>query len=280
VTILFEGVDREVVNFGGILDMATELFTHLGIAFMNPGGPKSGVGTPHSVSQFVSIDTDKLLEVAAQEGFGKRKQDALKALCFKRDGNRCVLTDAPFKPTTPTGMEPILSHVVPNSVHSKPDTLKCIAMLAGTGVRDLVIKNLNSIGNVVNLEMNAHATYDDIEWTIQANKDHDKVTYTFKMLSGDDSPAPGYIQLKHGEEIRFASGKAEDINKLGGGPLPALCNLQYAVARVLHMSGAADIITKWKDDADCSDLPHICIASTDFANILTAKLLLNSGQPL
>jgi hypothetical protein len=47
---------------------------------MNPGGPKSGVGTPHSVSKFISIDTDKLLEIAAQEGFGKRKQDALKAL--------------------------------------------------------------------------------------------------------------------------------------------------------------------------------------------------------
>jgi hypothetical protein len=73
--------------------MASELFTHLGIActcyyqpaecggpdnqaelVMNPGGPKSGVGTPHSVSQFISIDTDKLLEVAAQEGFGKRNK--------------------------------------------------------------------------------------------------------------------------------------------------------------------------------------------------------------
>ena len=107
-----------------------------------------------------------------------------------------------------------------------------------------------------------------------------KVTYTFKMISGNDSPAPGYIQLKDGDEIRFGSGKAEDINKLGGGPLPAHCNLQYAVARVLHMSGAADVIAKWKDDADCSDFPHVYITSTDFANILTAKLLMNSGQPL
>jgi hypothetical protein len=93
------------------------------------------------------------------------------------------------------------------------------------------------------------------------------------MLSGHDSPAPGYIQLKDGDTIQFGNGKAEDIKKLGGGPLPALCNLQYAVARVLCMSGAAD-------DADCSDFPHVYIASTDFANILTAKLLLNSGQPL
>ena len=48
-------------------------------------------------------------------------------------------------------------------------------MLAGAGVRDLVVKHLNSIGNVMNLEMNAHSTYDNIEWAIQANQDHDKV---------------------------------------------------------------------------------------------------------
>jgi hypothetical protein len=104
-----------------------------------------------------------------------------------------------------------------------------------------------------------------------------KVTYTFKMLTGNDSPAPGYIQLKGGDEIQFGNGKAEDIKKLGRGPLPVLCNLQYAVACVLHMSGAADIIAKWKDDADCLDFPHVYITSTDFANILVAKLFLNSG---
>jgi hypothetical protein len=39
-------------------------------------------------------------------------------------------------------------------------------------MQDLVIKHLNSIGNVMNLEMNVHATYDNIKWAIQA-KDHD-----------------------------------------------------------------------------------------------------------
>jgi hypothetical protein len=50
------------------------------------------------------------------------------------------------------------------------------------------------------------------------------------------------------------------------------------VAHVLRTSGGADVIAQLKDDADDSDFPHVYLASTDFANILTAKLLLNSGQ--
>jgi hypothetical protein len=44
------------------------------------------------------------------------------------------------------------------------------------------------------------------------------------------------------------------------------------------MSGAADVIAQLKNDADDTDFPHVYLALTHFANILTAKLLLNSGQ--
>ena len=47
---------------------------------MNPGGRASRSGTPFSVSDVVSKETDELLELVAQEGFGKRQQNALKAL--------------------------------------------------------------------------------------------------------------------------------------------------------------------------------------------------------
>ena len=50
-------------------------------AVLNPGGPKSGGGTEYSVSEAVNEDTDKLLQLAAEQGgFGKRNQHALKAL--------------------------------------------------------------------------------------------------------------------------------------------------------------------------------------------------------
>jgi hypothetical protein len=48
-------------------------------------------------------------------------------------------------------------------------------MFAGTQVRDLVVQQLKSIGNVMNLEMNTHAGYDKIEWAIQANEHDGKV---------------------------------------------------------------------------------------------------------
>jgi hypothetical protein len=53
-----------------------------------------------------------------------------------------------------------------------------------------------------------------------------------------------------------------------------LCNLQLAVARVLKMSGAADIITQLMEDADDSDFPHNFLASETFCDILDAELLL------
>jgi len=41
------------------------------------------------------------------------------------------------------------------------------------------------------------------------------------------------------------------------GNLPILCNLQWAIARVLRVSGAADVIMKLKDEADDSDFPRV-----------------------
>ena len=116
-------------------------------------------------------------------------------------------------------------------------------------------------------------------WTCFVIPDFVKVTYTFRKLLRKDSPGPGLVKLKDGDKIRFGQGNAKDIEKLGGGPLPVLCNLQYAVARVLRISGVADVIAQLKDDADDSDIP-LYLTPTDFANILTAKLLLNSGHVL
>ena len=86
-----------------------------------------------------------------------------------------------------------------------------------------------------------------------------------------NSPGPGVIKLKDGDEIQFGKGGGRNVE----GPLPALCNLQSTVARVLRMSGAADFIAHLQDIADNCDLSN---EPMDFANILTAKLLLNSGR--
>jgi len=47
----------------------------------NPGGRKSGTGTPFSVSELVGAETDRLIQMATDEkGYGVRKQVILKEL--------------------------------------------------------------------------------------------------------------------------------------------------------------------------------------------------------
>ena len=84
---------------------------------------------------------------------------------------------------------------------------------------------------------------------------------------------PGFIALTEGDEIRFGGGlEGEQLKK---GPIPRLCNLRLAVARVLKMSGAADIILKWKDEADDDGISRLQLDSDEFCDILSAKLSLS-----
>jgi len=118
LAVLFEGIGREEIDFEPIFNMAAELFTHLGVAFANPGGRKS---MTYSVTDIVQKETDDLIRLAKEEGeFGDRKQELLKALSFKRDGTFCPLSAVSFRPFDPdAGYKPILAHIIPNSVHNK-----------------------------------------------------------------------------------------------------------------------------------------------------------------
>ncbi|KAI0005925.1 hypothetical protein BJV74DRAFT_792373 [Russula compacta] len=79
--VLFRGLTPEDVEYDLVLRVAAEYFTHLGVAFMNPGRLRSGAGSEFSVSEVIGKETDELLRsVNEEEGFGKRRQGALKAL--------------------------------------------------------------------------------------------------------------------------------------------------------------------------------------------------------
>ncbi|KAH9987603.1 hypothetical protein BJV74DRAFT_841102, partial [Russula compacta] len=202
-------------------------FTHLGVAFMNPGGRRSGTGTEFSLSETTNNETDELLQQANEE------------------------------------VRPALAHIVPNSVHGKPDTLKCIAMFAGAITRDVVMNHLNSIGNIMNMELNGHVDYDDFKWGIEAEDEGREVKYFFRTNpTVPQKRGPGIITLREGDEIQFRRGpNGEQLNK---GPIARLCNLQLAVARVMKMSGAADIILEWKRQADDEGFPRLFISSEEF----------------
>jgi hypothetical protein len=84
--------------------------------------------------------------------------------------------------------------------------------------------------------------------------------------------------LREGDEIQF--GKGPEGEKLNNGPIARLCNLRLAVARVLKMSGAADIILEWKDQADDDGCYHVFDGSKEFCDSLDAKLLLSGKAVL
>lgn len=81
------------------------------------------------------------------------------------------------------------------------------------------------------------------------------------------------INLEDGAPILFGNGP--DGSEIGG-PHPRLCNIHHAIACVLRMSGAADVISMLQDDADDSGVSSVSLQPLDFSRILTAKLL-NSG---
>ena len=50
------------------------------VIVLNPGGPQAGASTPDSVNDIISMETNQLLALANQGGFGTRTQEALKRL--------------------------------------------------------------------------------------------------------------------------------------------------------------------------------------------------------
>ena len=168
-------------------------------------------------------------------------------------------------------------------------------MFAGESIRDKVAQNLNKIGNVMNLQSDAHDHYDQLEWAIEAREDgmvrgvynyrysHHSPTlqatkYLYRRIPSSAAKLV-LIPLNDGEEINFGRGRLDDRRKLGNGPLPVLCNLKLAVARLMKMSGAADILAQYQEDADDTEFSHVYISSEDWLEVVDAKLAL-SGRAL
>ena len=65
-----------------------------------------------------------------------------------------------------------------------------------------------------------------------------QVKYVYKRVPFVPRIGPGFIRLQDGDRIEFGLGT--EGSRLGVGPLPLLCNLQLAVARVLKIHRAVD----------------------------------------
>jgi hypothetical protein len=97
-----------------------------------------------------------------------------------------------------------------------------------------------------------------------------QVKYIYRRVPYSPEAGPASINLQDGDEIHFGGGKEAKKTRKG-----MLCNVQR-VARMLHMSGAAEVIMQLREDTDDSDFPHAYIASHYFCDILNSKLLLQN----
>ncbi|KAF8133249.1 hypothetical protein EV363DRAFT_1469894 [Boletus edulis] len=151
--MLFHGLDPTNVNFKPVLcrhgsGVLYSFWCRIGLtiinaAVMSPRGRKSETSTEFSISEVINKETDKLLQQVNEEGdFGKRKQELFKALEV---------------------WDLSCSSAHHSKLCARKGTLKYIAMFAGAAAVDEVVHHLNNISNVMNMELNAHASYDNLE---------------------------------------------------------------------------------------------------------------------
>jgi len=82
-------------------------------------------------------------------------------------------------------------------------------MLAGAATTRDIAGHLNSIGNVMNMGIDAHVAYDRLDWGIEAREECRNIKYLFRVvpsLTDPDDNTPGLIVLKDGDEIHFGKG--------------------------------------------------------------------------
>ncbi|PBK98051.1 hypothetical protein ARMGADRAFT_1161613 [Armillaria gallica] len=248
--VLFAIFEEDTSKLSAITQMATEVYTHLCVAFMNPGGTRSKPGTPATIPESVESTLDDILvEFAATEPWGKRRQQVLNRLVFLRDGGRCPLTLLTFKGFgIPYDSEATLCHIIPNSIASpdKIHPLKMILLFAGKDVAESVRAELNSLGNVVNFDTGISVIFDDLMFGIEAKEENNEVQYYFRRAPGHSSPETTAFRIQPNARITFGAGPFGE--KLGRGPNPKLCNLHWAIVRVANMSGAAEIFGEERDE--------------------------------
>ena len=61
------------------------------------------------------------------------------------------------------------------------------------------------------------------------------------------------VNLADSDEIKFGTGARASLVEM---PSPLICNLRLAVARILHVCGAADVFDAFEEEFDDSHFAH------------------------
>ncbi|KAG6915812.1 hypothetical protein DXG01_009686 [Tephrocybe rancida] len=259
VQTLLDGVDTRTVDFGPVFGLAADLYTHIGLAFMN--------SVDHPSRKFFSPIPTLSFNIPTRKS-PKHRDEVLKVLALKRD-----VSEEPFYGLG--GVEPILTHVIPSSINSKPETMNYISIIAGNAAKNRILRLSHTIDNVLAMEESVATSHRLNCWGLEACERPGKsspASYYFKTFEPEHEHRAGSVFLRDGDEILFGQGPEGAQHR--NGPNPLLCNLRLAVGRALHTSGAAEFISELMDDADDIDCPHEAVKDKDFHEVLSAKLLI------
>ncbi|KAG6867614.1 hypothetical protein C0993_000512 [Termitomyces sp. T159_Od127] len=262
--ILYESIDAGTVDFNPVFELATDLFTHIGLAFMNYDDDR--FWSLFSPLPTLSPNTPGPESV-------KNCKEVLKISALKRDGTSCPFSEVPYYGLG--GIDPTLTHIIPCSINSKAETLHYISLIAGNVAMESVLQYSNTIDNVLVVEASVAASHRRNCWGLEAAESSNNVnhtTYYFKTFESGKTHRAGSVFLRDGDEIIF--GQGPEGTQFRNGPHPILCNLRLAVSRALYTSGAAEFISQLMHDADDVNCHHFTIKDQHFHEVLSAKLLI------
>ncbi|KAF8586398.1 hypothetical protein K439DRAFT_1659753 [Ramaria rubella] len=234
---------RPTEDLKELVVLASHYLTHLAIALRNPGGTKTPQESTH-------LTPNPIRETQIAELLGnatvKRSQQALKELVMARDGYNCPMTDFSFNDPT-VYVVPRCSHILPFSLHEQTQTHIAIEAFTGKEITSEDIQaNINHPRNALNLQNDVHDFYDSkMAWGIEAiRQPNGRYKYIYRQVREMKPPT---MKRSDGDEIQFGKGSLSQKIDL---PSPTFCNLRLAVARVLHASGAAEVIDKFEDASE------------------------------
>ena len=144
----------------------------------------------------------------------------------------------------------------------QPVTLSSLEAFTGRAITaDVVRERINHPSNAFNVEYNAHESFDQLAWGIQAlqqpggevthiisyrfySLNSQRYRYIFRVVRDRYAAT---VRLEDGDEIVFRKG--ED-GRVIDAPDPSFCNLKLAIARVMYASGASGLIDEVYGDDD------------------------------
>jgi len=221
------------------------------IPLRNAGGKTPAVTAVPTPNEFRESEIQRLMAAATDNT--RRSQSALKTLIYIRDGFRCPLTRLPFlradEECEDYAIESRCSHILPFSIHGNSRIQTLIEAYTGKKITARLIQDLiNDPQNALNLQQDAHSSFDSFSWGIEAElQENTTDVYRYRFRSVAPKKVPQSIKLRDGDEIDFGRGKFPDDVRF---PNPIFCNLKLAIARVLHASGAAEVLNRYDRDME------------------------------